>query len=248
MTEAVQKIYNAIRITSHSILRDTDSWKKRLVSSKNFVCSADLQHWTFGKSVGDDGDYHNHGGVAKKNLYGHGFINVLKLEDQAFKEDVIVSFRRWAKQVNGFPIEEKFNQDRLSKMAFELLVHKEIVEQFAEADTKSADKQASFDEGFSKQIVREIKSRSISLVQLAKRHYGSTCSICNFNFGETYGELGEGFIEMHHLKPIHEGERVSAVEDLRPVCSNCHRMLHRGGEILSIEELKEKIEQERKDN
>ena len=30
------------------------------------------------------------------------------------------------------------------------------------------------------------------------------CEVCNFDFKYMYGELGEGFIECHHIKPISE--------------------------------------------
>ena len=62
-----------------------------------------------------------------------------------------------------------------------------------------------------------------------------------FNFGKVFGELGEGFIHIHHLRPLSEiGEeyKVNPVEDLRPVCPNCHAMIHRRSPPLSIEEVK----------
>ncbi|HUY33445.1 MAG TPA: HNH endonuclease [Pirellulales bacterium] len=61
-------------------------------------------------------------------------------------------------------------------------------------------------------------------------HYGSNCIICGFNFGAVYGEVAEGYIHVHHLRPLSEigGEYVvDPVEDLRPVCPNCHAVLHR---------------------
>jgi 5-methylcytosine-specific restriction enzyme A len=55
------------------------------------------------------------------------------------------------------------------------------------------------------------------------------CCVCGFDFGKTYGGLGEHFIEAHHVAPLGKRkERETRVSDLRPVCSNCHRMLHRG--------------------
>lgn len=70
--------------------------------------------------------------------------------------------------------------------------------------------------------------------------WGTKCSVCSFDFAERYGELGEGFIHVHHLKPLGEiGEQyeLNPVIDLRPVCPNCHAMLHRKVPALSIEEL-----------
>lgn len=66
------------------------------------------------------------------------------------------------------------------------------------------------------------------------------CEVCKFNFFETYGELGKGFIEAHHRVPLSEidGEQITKLDDLALVCSNCHRMLHRS---ISMDELKKKL-------
>jgi len=72
------------------------------------------------------------------------------------------------------------------------------------------------------------------------RHYGVNCVICGFNFAESYGEIGEGFIHVHHLKPLSEigGEyEVDPIRDLRPVCPNCHTMLHGRIPPYSLDEL-----------
>lgn len=72
--------------------------------------------------------------------------------------------------------------------------------------------------------------------------HGTTCSVCSFNFEEFYGAHGKDFIEVHHLEPISTFEQQRIIDpqtDLAPVCSNCHRMLHRNkNQVLSIEELR----------
>ena len=71
------------------------------------------------------------------------------------------------------------------------------------------------------------------------------CNICGFSFLDIYGEVGQGFIEAHHINPLNEreGQQVTKKEDIALICSNCHRMLHRkiNGKLLSINELKEII-------
>jgi 5-methylcytosine-specific restriction protein A len=70
------------------------------------------------------------------------------------------------------------------------------------------------------------------------------CKVCNFDFKKTYGELGKGFIHVHHLKQISEiGEEyeIDPIKDLAPVCPNCHAMLHKRVPPLTIEELKSNI-------
>jgi len=75
--------------------------------------------------------------------------------------------------------------------------------------------------------------------------WGTRCVVCNFDFAETYGpELGDGFIHVHDLKPLAEiGEAyvLNPEEDLRPVCPNCHAMLHRVQPALSIESLSKAV-------
>lgn len=73
-------------------------------------------------------------------------------------------------------------------------------------------------------------------------HYGCKCSVCGFDFEERYGEIGRGFTEVHHVVPISErggAYHVDPVKDLRPLCSNCHSMVHRTkGQTMSLENLR----------
>jgi hypothetical protein len=66
------------------------------------------------------------------------------------------------------------------------------------------------------------------------------CEVCNMDFHRFYGMLGEGFIEAHHAIPVSKlnGAMSTKVSDLALVCSNCHRMLHRGQKLLSLDELR----------
>ncbi|MBU3145995.1 HNH endonuclease [Clostridium sp. CF012] len=70
--------------------------------------------------------------------------------------------------------------------------------------------------------------------------YGAKCDICEFNFEETYGEVGKGLIHVHHLNQLSKNTEkhiVNARVDLRPVCPNCHLILQRRKEPFSIEEV-----------
>jgi HNH endonuclease len=85
--------------------------------------------------------------------------------------------------------------------------------------------------------------------QKAIEIHGTTCSACGFNFSEVYGDRGEGFIEVHHIKPLSQAEEaqyINPATDLLPLCSNCHRMIHRKSDnVLSIEELSQLINKSR---
>jgi len=69
------------------------------------------------------------------------------------------------------------------------------------------------------------------------------CEVCGFSFMETYGDIGKGFIEAHHLNPLAErnGEQVTKKGDITLVCSNCHNMLHKGDPVFEIDELKKML-------
>jgi hypothetical protein len=84
---------------------------------------------------------------------------------------------------------------------------------------------------------RDPKARSACI-----KAFGTSCVVCRFDSGETYGEIGVGFIHVHHLRPLSavgQSHKVSPKDDLRPVCPNCHEMLHRRYPPFSIEELRD---------
>jgi len=83
-------------------------------------------------------------------------------------------------------------------------------------------------------LIKKIKS------QASKENKMLNCEVCGFSFLDIYGDIGEGFIEAHHKNPLseRENEMVTKKEDIALVCSNCHRMLHKGNPVYSIEELK----------
>ena len=86
--------------------------------------------------------------------------------------------------------------------------------------------------------------RSASARRACIAHWGTRCIACAMDFVAVYGARGEGFIHVHHLLSISEvGEsyQVDPIEDLRPVCPNCHSMIHRYTPILTIEELQAMI-------
>jgi len=95
-------------------------------------------------------------------------------------------------------------------------------------------------EGKSKTVTTKTYDRSPQARQACIEHYGYSCCICGFSFEKIYGSLGTGYIEVHHLKPIADiGKEylIDPIKDLRPVCANCHRMLHRQQPPIAIEEL-----------
>lgn len=61
--------------------------------------------------------------------------------------------------------------------------------------------------------------------------HGTACAACGFSFEASYGEIGNGFIHVHHTVPasrLGPGYELDPVTDLVPLCANCHAMVHRG--------------------
>jgi len=99
---------------------------------------------------------------------------------------------------------------------------------------------AEFKEGASLRVTVNVYERNADARRACIAEYGTDCSICGFNFSATFGDIGDGFIHVHHLKPLSEiaGEyTVDPVTDLRPVCPNCHAMLHRRVPAYTIAEI-----------
>ena len=99
-------------------------------------------------------------------------------------------------------------------------------------------------EGIKKRVTVNSYERNPKARELCIKEYGYSCSVCGINFEDRYGEIGKNFIHVHHLTPISELKKsyqINPIEDLRPVCPNCHAMLHKKKPPFSINELKDKI-------
>ncbi len=237
----IKDVFNAIEKSSNDILNDLiDS--KRIKSAKNYVANENLNHWAFSKLVASENFEVLYGARAKYFFYNYGFINVLDISNSAFREKIIEKFLNWANKIENFNLKEKFNSGQTKLKRFELLVHyNQIPKEIFDREKLLEKNYDEFLEGFKTEIVRETNYRNRELIYKAKLELGTTCFICSFNFEEKYGLHGKGFVEMHHLIPISEGKRISKIKDLVPVCSNCHRMLHKGNITFNIDDIKRMI-------
>lgn len=100
----------------------------------------------------------------------------------------------------------------------------------------------SFHEGHVKTVTVNKYERSSIARRKCIEYHGLNCLICGLNFKERYGDIGDGFIHIHHLRPLHtigEDYVVDYKEDLIPVCPNCHAMIHRipNGDEMTLSEL-----------
>ena len=99
-----------------------------------------------------------------------------------------------------------------------------------------------------RQTARYIRTRSQHLRNEALRYYTHSgrilCHACSFDYSLAYPEIGHGYIEIHHLKPIVElqGQTFSmeqALENVRPLCANCHRIVHRRRPPIPVDKIQE---------
>lgn len=98
-----------------------------------------------------------------------------------------------------------------------------------------------YPEGAAKEVTVNAYERSAKARSLCLRHYGFKCAVCEIEFDKKYGEIGRGFIHVHHTIPLSKlgpHYTVDPIRDLIPVCPNCHSMLHRKEPPYSIDELK----------
>lgn len=79
--------------------------------------------------------------------------------------------------------------------------------------------------------------------------YGTTCQICSFNFGQKYGDRGQGYAEVHHCDPLSERSEKewttplkTKLQDVSVLCANCHRMIHRSRPAWSLDQLRQSLD------
>ncbi|MEV5396637.1 HNH endonuclease [Streptomyces cellulosae] len=75
---------------------------------------------------------------------------------------------------------------------------------------------------------RDPKLRARKVGHIRRQGLPLRCEVCAFDFARTYGDLGDGYIEVHHIAPLHvSGVSETKLDDLACLCANCHRMCHR---------------------
>lgn len=139
------------------------------------------------------------------------------------------------------------DQAKLAKVAAAIRASA-ISAELVEADRWIADEDPSAEEAVEGRLltrVHKLRERSSDLPGLKKRAVLRAtgkldCEGCGFNFRARYGEHAGDYAEVHHLTPLSElGENVkTTLADLAVVCANCHRMIHRRRQWLTMEELR----------
>lgn len=156
--------------------------------------------------------------------------------------------------------EELFNkflhrQDELRAIASEIkkaVADEELKSKIAGIEDDELTYTDSVVEGQVLYKLHKVRERNREIVKLKKEQtlslYGKlVCEACIFVFEEFYGNIGKDFIECHHLTPLSKFkiDAETTLDSLGLVCSNCHRMLHKKIDTLSLQDLKMMIKYKR---
>ena len=169
-----------------------------------------------------------------------GYFVRLRLIEQADREELSLEHLK-ENGLNSAPQSPTRIKEELAK----------YIEKYLNADyVEGVYPESNIPEDAFEGAVRTTKVNRYERSSLARKqcieYHGDSCSICGLSFEEMYGELGKGFIHVHHIVPLNEiGKeyKVDYKKDLIPVCPNCHAMLHKkfNGKNVSIDELKELV-------
>lgn len=95
-----------------------------------------------------------------------------------------------------------------------------------------------FAEGTQKTVLVNAHERNPQARAACIAHFGLRCTVCDMLLEERYGSIAAGFIHVHHIVPLAKvgpGYIVNPKKDLRPVCPNCHAVIHKRQPPLSVE-------------
>ena len=111
MNNKILKITKSIAEWSKKLQTQGFNYSRKLASARNFITDYSGKLWTFGKSVGDSGEYHDNGAAARKHLVSIGFVDVLELpENNELRREIIDSFRDWAIKIKVLDLNRKLDR------------------------------------------------------------------------------------------------------------------------------------------
>lgn len=113
------------------------------------------------------------------------------------------------------------------------------------------DPQEPLVEGARRRVTVNIYERNSKARGECLKEHGYRCAVCEMSFEDYYGDIGREFIHVHHIKELSSIRRkyeIDPVKHLRPVCPNCHAMLHKKKPAFSVDELRQRLKKKMKDN
>jgi len=76
------------------------------------------------------------------------------------------------------------------------------------------------------------------------KHFGAVCKACGLKPEDSYGDEGPSIMHVHHLVPLSAMESpkaLSPIEELVPLCPNCHNFAHKKSPPYTPEEIRERL-------
>lgn len=178
---------------------------------------------------------------SKFGKIGHAVADVLNIVPAGRRSGTSMW---WSVLADGVPDRNGFNcklKDNLVAAISELGLFHEPQYYPDDVDIRKEE----YPEGWLKRVMvnayeRNEQARSVCIEQL-----GLNCHVCNVNFEEKYGEIGKGFIHVHHKVKVsdYKGKKyqIDSIKDLVPVCPNSHAMMHRNDPPFTVEDLRDSI-------
>ena len=154
---------------------------------------------------------------------------------------------KWKKDSQVTLKQGKYLQECTNKL-FTLLQECSEIEASNQNVNKSGS-QSEYAEGKRKERETYFFARNPKLIREAKRIHEYKCQACGFEFKDKYGDFGKDYIECHHENVLSErpeeewsNEVKTSIDDIKVLCSNCHRMVHHKRPALSFNELLDLLE------
>jgi 5-methylcytosine-specific restriction protein A len=151
------------------------------------------------------------------------------------------NLQQWFPQQSGIAVKQDILENLESNWFNFIKENKYIKNSFVSNDVTTKFEK-TYKEGKSKDIVQTRYERNPEARKRCLEHFGYSCEVCSFNFEKHFGEIGKGFIHVHHINQISDiGKEyeVDPIKDLIPVCPNCHAMIHSKRPGFTIEEIKD---------
>lgn len=168
---------------------------------------------------------------------------ISKLYDIEFTKRNAQKYKFWDLFFNGWE-EGKYFVWELKSTLIEALRESKLTGEQLYAEEIQDEAVETLSEGAKRTIIVNSYERNSRARHLCIQHWKPISSVCFFNFSSVYGEIGAGYIHVHHLVPVSQigkAYKIDPIQDLRPVCPNCHAMLHSKNPPLTIAELQDII-------
>ncbi len=175
---------------------------------------------------------------AQYGRLGRMFCEATKFDPDVRPEG---TFRWWAVWSLGYSVKGRgFIWKMLPEVAEALEMLGWVIPQRVDM-AEEVDEKVTYIEGAVCKVTINAYERSPEARKKCIEWYGATCSVCGVSLDELYGDVARGLIHVHHICPlasIGSKYKVDPIKDLRPVCPNCHAVVHRRTPPYTVDEVK----------